>query len=174
MILHHFTLTDRVDQIMRDGLTPSYDRHEMLGGAEVVWLTEKTVLRATPSERRAIYFRSGQLYRSWMYNTIEDQVSRLSIRIPSHDRKLFKYHLWLRKHSRPGMPYPYDEVMLHNGMTAHWIYFGEIPPSAIVAVDKDRSNFTEAEALTPENAAAIAAAMNAGLTAAAQIGEAVS
>jgi hypothetical protein len=154
MILFHFTLADRAEQILTDGLKPAYDGHAMLGGADVVWLTERSVLRISAAERAAVYKRSGEIYRSWLFNTIEDQVVRLSIHVPSHDRRLERYRAWLRKHWRPGMPHPDDTCMDFAHMDAHWIYFGEIPPSSIVAVDRDRSDFSEAETLIEDIAVA--------------------
>lgn len=154
MILHHFTLAERVEQILKEGLLPAGDRYNMLGGAEVVWLTEREVLRMSAAERMAVYERSGQMLRSWLYSEMENEVVRISVRIPSRDRRVERYVPWLRKHWRPGMPNPYDSILRRNGMESHWIYHGEIPPSSICAVDKDRSCFSPAEALTADLAKA--------------------
>jgi len=151
MILYQ-TIRERAEQILREGLLPAGDRHNMLGGAEVVWLTRRKVLRMTAAERAVVYNRSGQIFRSWLFNTIENEVVRLSVRIPSHDRRLERYVPWLRTHWRPGMPDPYDSILGHNGMQAHWIYHGEIPPSNICAVDIARSCFSQGEALTDDMA----------------------
>ncbi|SHG79106.1 hypothetical protein [Bradyrhizobium erythrophlei] len=155
MILYHFTRAERAEQILKHGLLPAGDRHNMLGGAEVVWLTEREVLRMSAAERKAVYERSGQILRSWLYSEMEDEVVRLSVRIPSHDRRLERYMPWLRKHWRPGMPNPYDSFWRRNVMEAHWIYDGEIAPSSICAVDKDRSCFSQAEALTDDLAVSV-------------------
>jgi hypothetical protein len=152
MILYHFTLAERAEQILKHGLLHAGDRHNMLGGAEVVWLTEREVLRMSAAKRTAVNERSGQIFRSWLFNTIENEVVRLSVRIPSHDRNLKKYRPWLRKHWRPGMPDPDDSYMDYTRADACWVYFREIPPSKIIEVVNDRSDFSQAEALTDDMA----------------------
>ena len=128
MNLYHFTCADRAQQIAKDGLLPDLDARNMVGGADVVWLTERTDLSITRAESADVYERSGVLMTEWLVINSPRRV-RLTVRIPTHDRKLFKYRPWLLKHRRPGMPDPYDGLFL-----PHWIYFDMIPPSKIVGV----------------------------------------
>jgi hypothetical protein len=129
MILYHFTSADRTKSILTQGLLPQSDRHNMLGGSDVVWLTERTTLCCTPAETSAIFERSGVRMENWL--DFSRDVARLIVRIPSHDRKLAEYVPWLRKHWRRGMPSPDDKCWGFTGGTEHWIYFGSIPPSNI-------------------------------------------
>jgi hypothetical protein len=153
MILYHFTPAERVEQILTEGLLPASDSNNMVGGAEVVWLTERTDLVISASERVVIHERSGRHMTSWLYNPGERPMVRLAIRIPSQNRRLVRYRPWLRKHRRPGMPDPNARYMNYTPDT-HWIYFGQIPPSWIVEVDKDHSNFSQAETLIVDIAVA--------------------
>jgi hypothetical protein len=130
MILYHFTPADLVEQILEDGLLPYHGANNMAGGAEVVWLTERTDTRCTAAETAAMFERSGEVFEHWLFNSTHRNVVRLTVRIPSHDRRLFRYRPWLRKHWRPGMPE--HKWTGYGGGDAHWIYFGEIPPSKIV------------------------------------------
>ena len=131
MILYQFTPADRVEQILEDGLLPYYDTRNMVGGEEVVWLTERTDTRLTAAETAAVFERTGDVMEHWLSNSTHRNV-RLTVRIPSHDRRLVRYRPWLRKHWRPGMPHPEDKCMDFTKADAHWIYIGEIPPSKIV------------------------------------------
>jgi hypothetical protein len=133
MILYHFTPADLVEQILEDGLLPYHDLRNMLGGAEVVWLTERTDTRCTAADTAGIFEWSGEVMEHWL-SFAQRKVVRLAVRMPSHDRRLFRYRPWLRKHWRPGMPHPDNKYMDFTGANAHWIYFGEIPLSKIVEV----------------------------------------
>jgi hypothetical protein len=127
MILYHFTTAERAERIAKEGLLPASDISVMVGGAEVVWLTERVDLSATPAETAECFRRSGKRMTQWF--VIHDpRPVRLTVRIPTHDRKLFEHRPWLRKHYRPGMPH-HDSCFL-----PHWIYFGVIPTSKIVEV----------------------------------------
>jgi hypothetical protein len=139
MILYHFTLAELTEQILRDGLLPAVDSNNMVGGAGVVWLTERTDLIISASERAVIYERSGKLISKWLSDPSERPMVRLAVRIPGQNRRLVRYRPWLRKHWRHGMPDPDARFMKYTPDT-HWIYFGEIPPSAIIEVDTDRSD----------------------------------
>ena len=153
MILYHFTLAERTEQILRDGLLPAVDSNNMVGGAEVVWLTERTDLIISASERAVIYERSGKHITKWLSYPSEKPMVRMAVRIPGHNRRLVRYRPWLRMHWRHGMPDPDTRFMKYTPDT-HWIYFGEIPPSAITEVDTDRSDFSAPEMLTEDMAVA--------------------
>jgi hypothetical protein len=98
MILYHFTKDSVIDEILTEGLLPSVDVSNMLGGAEVVWLTERTDTRLTDENSNAIFEQTGVQMKHWLELRDPDHDShvRLTVRIPSADRKLFKYAPWLR------------------------------------------------------------------------------
>jgi hypothetical protein len=147
MILHHFTPIERVEQILTEGLLPASGSNNMVGGAEVVWLTERTDLVISASDRVVIHERSGRHMTNWLPNPGEGPMARLAVRIPSQNRRLIRYRPRLRKHRRSGMPDPNAGFMDYTPDT-HWIYFGQIPPSWIVEVDRDRGAFRGGRGVT--------------------------
>jgi len=135
MILYHFTLADRAARIRRDGLVPAFDRDAMLGGEEVVWLTELTDLRVTPEQRALFLERTGEVFTRWMYDGVESGVVRLSIKMPTRDRKLAGTAHGFASRSVTGCSRwrtPMIASCSNWPWGCHWIYFGIIPPSKIV------------------------------------------
>ena len=87
MILYHFTLADRAEHILKDGMRPYHDINKMVGGAEVVWLTERTDLSISAAEKAVIFEKSGRLMNAWL-SYPERRVVRLAVGIRSRDRRL--------------------------------------------------------------------------------------
>ena len=73
--------------------------------------------------------------KRWLMLHHGQPLARFTIRLPSHDRKLKLYGLWLRAnyHRIDGLPDPdSDNLFVRRAMTEWWLYFGDIPPSKIV------------------------------------------
>ena len=106
---------------------------DLVNGESVVWLTELADTRMTAAEcELAIYYGGDDGNGYWFGQG--KPLARLTIRIPSHDRKLFRYVSWARKHD--------IEEKLENSLfetrfaQANWIYFGTITPDKIIACDE--------------------------------------
>ena len=57
---------------------------------------------------------------------------RLTVKIPTHDRKLVPYMRWLRKNDSTYRPDDPDKAFAAL-MNRWWVYFGTIPPDKIIA-----------------------------------------
>jgi len=130
MILYHFTAPTNVESILRQGLMPAQRFDSALGyGRNAVWLTTKPTREI--SERHKVLWRER---RPDLYSDSQEWLPaatvRLSVRIPSHDRKLVQYVPWLRKHPWEDCP-DIDDEIVRVGMKDFWIYFGVITPDRL-------------------------------------------
>jgi len=136
MKLYHFTQADYLPSIRESGLLPSepsISDLDLVNGESVVWLTELANTRMTAAEcEQAI--ASGNEDNDGHWFGRGKPLARLTLRIPSHDRKLVRYVSWARKHA--------IEEKLENPLfktrfaQANWIYFGIITPDKIIACDE--------------------------------------
>jgi hypothetical protein len=126
MLLHHFTHADLLPLIEERGLVPRADVNLMTPGDQpVVWLTEQTSLRIQKAERIGDWDKD-----EWLVGG----TARVTVRIPTHDRKLARYIPWLKKHGAPGV----DPEMASATIARHWwVYFGSIPRDQIVGCTAD-------------------------------------
>jgi hypothetical protein len=131
MILYHFTLADRTEQILEHGLLPRDDRRNIVGGEQVVWLTQQSDTCCSEAESAMFYERTGIAPTHWLLNLADIPVVRFKVRIPSHERKLARWESWSRKHPWVGMP-DLDNILFKRSIKNDWIYFGRIAPSKIV------------------------------------------
>ncbi len=122
MKLYHFTNVTNVAAIKANGLWPSDDEHQMVGGKRVVWLTELPDTRITEAESAKVFARTGEHARQWLKFGDKVPLARLTVRIGTHDRKLVQYLPWLRKNPWPGCPGLDDAFVRGRIMTANWIF----------------------------------------------------
>ena len=143
MILYHFTAMENVEAIQRDGLRASLQGHDcstILGACDkpAVYLTDIPTTENTDAEMRLYRHLATQdpiVSKRWLMLHYDQPLARFTIRLPSHDRKLKLYGLWLRAnyHRIDGLPDPdSDNLFVRRAMTEWWFYFGDIPPSKIV------------------------------------------
>ncbi len=143
MILYHFTAMENVEAIQRDGLRASLQGHDcstILGACDkpAVYLTDIPTTENTDAEMRLYRHHATQDFivsKRWLMLHHGQPLARFTIRLPSHDRKLKLYGLWLRAnyHRIDGLPDPdSDNLFVRRAMTEWWFYFGDIPPSKIV------------------------------------------
>ena len=144
MILYHFTAMENVEAIQRDGLRAllqgSHDSSTILGTCDkpAVYLTDIPTTENTDAEMRLYRHHATQdsiVSKRWLMLHHGQPLARFTIRLPSHDRKLKLYGLWLRAnyHRIDGLPDPdSDNLFVRRAMTEWWFYFGDIPPSKIV------------------------------------------
>jgi hypothetical protein len=130
MKLYHFTKAKHVSAIKLQGLLPQDDDHNMLAGKRAVWLTELPDTRLTDVESAEIFARSGECPKAWLRSDVP--LTRLTVRIGTHDRKLVRYLPWLRKNPWDGSPDLDDDLTQGRVSAANWIYFGTITPDKII------------------------------------------
>jgi hypothetical protein len=134
MKLYHFTHADNLPSIRESGLSPSepsISDLDMVNGESVVWLTELSDTPMTAEEReQMIAFCGDDCNGHWIGHGLP--LVRLTLRIPSHDRKLIRYMSWKRRHASDLI------VARHTARfaQANWIYFGTLTPDKIIACDE--------------------------------------
>jgi hypothetical protein len=116
MILYHFTKPHHLQDegtILEDGLIPSTGNDSLPPNC-VVWLTEE------------------EDYRWYEGLASERGNCRITLAIPSHDRRLVNHYKWLRKHA----PHIIDLLRMCDCPCDHiaqmrraWCYFGTVPPT---------------------------------------------
>ena len=103
----------------------------------VVYLTDKPTVEATDAELALVEqlpTRVTIVSKRWLQGQDNEPLARLTLRLPSHDRKLKQYGRWLRAnhHRIDGLPDPDEDYLLLRRVTTEWwLYFGDIPPSKI-------------------------------------------
>lgn len=145
MLLYHYTSHHALPHILRDGLSkgevplsdrewlnavnltadPSPDGHGLDGAREPI--TEEDAAR--------LYLATGQ---HWPVGArfVNKRAVRITIKLPSADRNLKDWLPWARKRLSPDYLRRLVGVAGGTKKARTWkIYFGVIPPSAIVAVD---------------------------------------
>jgi hypothetical protein len=130
--LYHFTKAENVAAIRAQGILPRDDVENMAAGERIVWLTELPDTTLTDVEQAEIFERIGERPGRWLKYGTDEPLTRLTVRIGTHDRKLVRYLPWLRKHDWNGRPDPNDALMRSRVPAANWIYFGTIAPDKIV------------------------------------------
>jgi hypothetical protein len=149
VILYHFTPMARVEAIQREGLRAK--PHGTLDGSTILGTFNKPAVYLTDKPTTAETDAGIELYRMelnrhlptevtivskrWLQSQDNEPLARFTLRLPSHDRKLKQYGRWLRAnhHRIDGLPDPDDDhPHVRRVMTEWWLYFGDIPPSALV------------------------------------------
>lgn len=129
MLLYHFTQPYNLknvgpENILAVGLKPSVgDREFAILGLEpsVVWLTSDPL----PPKPITDLWRGGEI--------------RITVVIPSSDRKLVRFEKYVRRHGGRLDPSRYPGVspsQLADSFKSTYIYFGEIPLSRIRVVER--------------------------------------
>ena len=145
MLLYHFTCHEYMERISREGLNRGdvpLRRIAPLYETNAVWLTDISQpegcglsdAREFTEEDRLQYFKVfGELLPP---NSVypDKKAVRITVVIPSSDRRLKRWLNYGRKHCEPGF---YDELVRADGRTHKhwWLYFGIIPPDQFRAVD---------------------------------------
>lgn len=145
MLLYHYTSHANLPGIMSEGLNrgeaplsdtrvvkavnlttdPRPTGHGLDGGGEIVTEAES-----------ALYFRKfGWVIPAGTVVADKKEV-RITVKVSSSDLKLKRWRPWAKRNCEPGYA---DRLAAAGGSNAKpetwWLYFGTIPPSAIVAVD---------------------------------------
>jgi hypothetical protein len=121
MILYHFTrqffLEGEGGTILEGGLLPSWPELVKFGWSSpphsCVWLTKLESVDL--KEMRAAD-------------------CRITVAIPSTDRRLVRWRDWLREHD-PDLIEWFIRNGRNAGLKAHYCYFGVVPPSAFLAIE---------------------------------------
>lgn len=144
MFLYHYTSHENLASILAEGINrgeaPVSDTqvvkavnlttdtepagHGLDGGGEVI-----------TAEQSAMYFREY----GWIIpagTVVADKLEvRLKVRIPSSDKRLKRWNAWAAKHCVPGYAARLAAAAGGSEKAATWwLYFGAVPPSAIVEV----------------------------------------
>jgi hypothetical protein len=134
--LYHFTSADCLTLIRERGLLPSepsINDHDLMDGESVVWLTELADTRMTAAECEQANYHGGDDGNGHWFGHGKP-LARLTLRIPSHDRKLVRYMSWARKHA---IEEKLDNPLFKTRFAqANWIYLGIIAPDKIIACDE--------------------------------------
>jgi hypothetical protein len=142
MILYHFTAVERIDAIMKEGLTRGDVPTSTRGGRNGVWLTSDPepvghgvdeAAEMTEEDRNFVLEWRGILPpkgTKWQ----NKRAVRITVVVPTTDRKLVKWTTWGRRHCEQGM----YECLLKAGGSKYdtwYVYFGIVEPSKFRAVD---------------------------------------
>jgi hypothetical protein len=112
MILYHFTDLWCIDDIMVEGLKPAFNDDAYVQPKNVVWLT-------TRDDHQEMWRNPKEV--------------RITLAIPSPDRRLVRLADWLRKHDPDA--YRIAVSLGHTGWEAFYCYFGTVPLSYLRAVE---------------------------------------
>ena len=106
MILYHFTKLVNVERIKREGLwaAPQFKDEEEEGvcfvggsGLSVIYLCTTPTAVATADELEIFRQRGLPVVTArWAAAGHDEPLARLTLRLPSHDRKLKQYGRWFR------------------------------------------------------------------------------
>jgi hypothetical protein len=112
MILYHFTDLWCIDDILAEGLKPAFNDDANFQPKNVVWLT-------TRDDQQGMWRNPKEL--------------RITLVIPSTDRRLVRCADWMRKHD-PDL-YRIAVSLGHTGWETLYCYFGIVPVSYLRAVE---------------------------------------
>jgi hypothetical protein len=105
VILYHFTQMARVEAIQREGLRAkpqgTLDRSTILGtfNKPLVYLIDKPKVEITDAELALFHQLPTAVTivsKRWLQGKDNEPLARLTLRLPSHDRRLKQYGRWLR------------------------------------------------------------------------------
>lgn len=143
MILFHFTAIEYIEDIKKEGLNRGDVPTSMYDGRNGVWLTsdpepsghglsEREEL--TDEDRNSLWRCTGSLPPKGSSFFPNKLAVRITVVVPTTDRKLVRWRKWSRKHCEPKT---YDLLTKANGHKhdTWWIYFGLIEPSRFRAIE---------------------------------------
>jgi hypothetical protein len=148
MILYYFACIEYLDSIKRNGLTRGDVPTKFKGPlfeTNAVWFTTdpqpeghglgeaKTL---TEEDRRA-YFEVFGILRHKGSRIPDKKAVRITVVIPSNDRRLVRWLNWGRKHCEPGL---YDALAKGNLHTTWWLYLGTVSPNRFCYIDHLHDN----------------------------------
>lgn len=157
MILYHFTASELLESIMREGLSRGDVPTNVTGGTKAVWFTTSRdgtghglgEPRLLTDEERASLLRikGGALFSGDIW-FLDKRAVRIEVRIPSSDRALRRWLPWAKKHVEPR----FLEALIETGggkrkAETWYLYFGTIEPSRFALVEVNGKPYVlEAEA----------------------------
>jgi hypothetical protein len=143
MILYHFTCVEHLESIMQEGLTRGDVPTRFKGPLSennAVWLTTEPqpeghglggdAQMLTEEDRKRHFEIFGVLPSEGAWHP-NKKVVRITVVIPSTDRRLVRWLKWGRKHCEPGL---YDALSEGNLHKTWWLYFGTVAPDQFRAV----------------------------------------
>ena len=142
MLLYHFTAREYLDRIRKAGLTKGDVPLSPAEHPNGVWLTtdkspsghgldDGHVLTDQEREARALVFGYAPPPGAGVPNK---RAIRIKVMIPRNDRSLVAWRQWGKKHLDPQWFKTLSKVGGNKDET-WFIYFGQIPPDWIVAID---------------------------------------
>jgi len=143
MILYHFTCVEYLESIRREGLNRGDVPTRFKGPlfeTTAVWFTtdpkpeghglyEAKIL--TDEDRRSYLEVFGDLPAEGS-RYFNKKAVRITVIIPSNDRRLVRWLTWGHKHCEPGL---YDALSKGNRHKTWWLYFGTVAPDQFCAID---------------------------------------
>jgi hypothetical protein len=145
MLLYHFTSREHMESILREGLSrgdvPLRERAPLFE-TNAVWFTDIPQAEGcglgdphvlTEGERFQHFYTFGEMPPpNSCYG--DKKAVRITVAIPSSDRRLKRWTTYGRKHCEPGL---YDNLVRANGQTHKhwWLYFGTIAPERFRSVE---------------------------------------
>jgi hypothetical protein len=144
MILYHFTSVERLESIRREGLNRGDVPTRFKGPlyeTSAVWFTTEPQpeghglfeAKTLTEEDRRDYFETFGVLPSEGSQYLNKKAVRITVSIPSSDRRLVRWLTWGRKHCEPGL---YDALSKGNHHKTWWLYFGTIAPDQFRAIDR--------------------------------------
>lgn len=147
MILYHHTAEEHLDQILREGLTKGDVPTSQTEGVNGVWFTTSASPeghgllggRLMSDDEREFYRRLRGFLPPPGARYPNKKAVRITVMIPSTDRRLVPWSKWGRKHCEPQFFKALNEC---GPMHKSWfIYFGAIDPSRFTSVHVSGKRF---------------------------------
>ena len=143
MILYHFTWVEYLDSIKRDGLNRGDVPTKLRGPlfeTNAVWFTTEPQpeghglgeFKILTEEDRKLHFEVFGVLPPEGAVFFDKKAVRITVVIPSNDRRLVRWLTWGHEHCEPGL---YDALSKGNSHKTWWLYFGTVAPDQFRAVD---------------------------------------
>jgi hypothetical protein len=143
MILYHFTCVEYLESIRRDGLNRGDVPTRFKGPlyeTNAVWFTTEpqpeghglSEAQTLTEEDRRGHFEIFGVLPSEGSGYPNKKAERITVIIPSSDRRLVRWLTWGRKHCEPRL---YDALSKGNHHKTWWLYFGTVAPDQFRAID---------------------------------------
>jgi len=146
MLYYHFTSPEKVARIRSTGLSLGAVHVSPGETLQAVWLTTRGDADAHGLENGGAFLTDEQRQeaREWAgeiprreARLAKDGSIRITVELHSNDRDLHEWLPWARQHVASDMMALLHPVGSSLHMAKSWrLYFGTIPPSAIVAIDR--------------------------------------
>ena len=156
LTLYHFTLRERLPSIREYGLIPHMDIQGITFGRPVVWLTKQPANFDIPTDAERVWLERVWLAPSAIkavkreYRRREnclkwcgDRVTRLTVNLSPHNRRLKHFAPWVQKLSAEcddktrEANYCLDLEPTPSMRAGWYVYLGTIPPQKIVAITEE-------------------------------------